>query len=140
MDASPKNFVQEFRSTILKRFVGQVALAVVLAEACLHFLNALLWFLILPAISGAMNGHSESVLFQTKPVVPWERLFASVLEFILAIIFVFYAHRWIRGSSSTPSEHPEVDSSQASHSAPEQEAPAYYNIAGERLSPTEQDK
>ena len=126
MDDSPKNFVHEFRSAILKKRVGQIALAIVLAEACI--LNSLLWYAVVPAIAWILQGHTESVMFRDHLVFPWERLFGSLLEFLLALIFVFYANRWIRGSAGKAEAETPVS----------EDEPDYYNIAGEPVSPTEQ--
>src|SRR5262249_59613953 len=79
MDDTPKHFMQELRSSILRKRAGQIAVAVVLAEACLRLLNALTWFLVIPAIANVLNGHSESVLFQTRRQIPIEQLLGSVL-------------------------------------------------------------
>jgi large-conductance mechanosensitive channel len=80
VDDTPKGFGLEFKSAILKKRVGQIALAVVLAEACIRFLSALTWFLVIPIISSLLEGHTESVLFSSKPVFPWQQLFGSCLE------------------------------------------------------------
>ena len=127
--------MHELRSAILKKRVGQIALAVVLAEACIRFLNSLIWFLVVPIIAWWLRGRTESVLFRDRLVFPWEQLFGSLLEFLLAIIFVFYVNRWIRGSLPKPST-PELHVSRPS---PQEEQQAYYNLAGQPLSPTEQD-
>jgi large-conductance mechanosensitive channel len=134
MDDTPIQFIQELRSGIWKKRAGQIALAVILAEACLRFLNALTWFLIIPAISAMLEGHTESVLFQSRHPFPWQSLFGNVLDFIVALVFVFYLNRWIRGK---PTEH--------SSGAPEQSiiptsgAPGTtYTIVGDSVSPTEQ--
>jgi large-conductance mechanosensitive channel len=112
IDDSPKEFAREFRSAVLKRRVGQIALAVVLAEACIRFLNSLIWFLLVPFIASLLQGHTESVLFRDKLVFPWEQLFGSLLEFILAIVFVFYANRWIQGSLAKPRVPEEAEASE----------------------------
>ena len=66
MDDTPGQFVQELRYSLLKKRAGQIALAVILAEACLRFLNALTWFLVVPIIAMVLKGHTESVLFETQ--------------------------------------------------------------------------
>ena len=96
MDDTPKQFIQELRSSLLKKRAGQIALAVILAEACLRFLNAVTWFLVVPTVAAVLRGHTESVLFETKNPFPWQQLFGSVLDFVLAVIFVFYLNRWIQ--------------------------------------------
>jgi large-conductance mechanosensitive channel len=137
MDDSPKEFGHEFKSAILKKRVGQIALAVVLAESCIRFLYALTWFLVVPTISSLVAGHSESVLFRTNTVFPWQQLFGSCLEFALAIIFVFYVNRWIRGTLPRPRvlQEPSV----LVPPVQEHDNVTYYGITGEPLSPTEQE-
>lgn len=134
MDDSPRAFGHEFKSAILRKRVGQIALAVVLAEGCIRFLYALTWFLVVPTISFLLNGHTESALFASKPVFPWQQLFGSCLEFALTIIFVFYVNRWIRGSLPKPQALDEHEESEP----PTQEEALYFNIAGEPLNPAEQ--
>lgn len=135
MDDSPQDFGHEFKSAILKKRVGQIALAVVLAEACIRFLNALTWFLVIPIISALLQGHTESVLFNSKPAFPWQQLFGSCLEFTFAIIFVFYVNRWIKGTLpksrlSKPMEDPDPLTNMQDRTS--------YSITGQPLSPTEQ--
>jgi large-conductance mechanosensitive channel len=138
MDDSPRGFAVEFKSAVLKKRVGQIALAVILAEGCIRFLNSLVWYLILPLISGLMNGHSESVLFRTKPTIPLEQLFGSTLEFAFVIIFVFYANRWIRNSVPKPVHRQAPVTSHETASEMEKEEPVYYHLTGEPLNPTEE--
>jgi large-conductance mechanosensitive channel len=97
MDDTPKAFFEELRSSILKKRVGQIALAVVLAEAVWHLVNSLTWYLIIPLIGKSLNGHTESVFFEapTRRPIPWENLFGSIMEFVLTVIVVFYLNRWI---------------------------------------------
>jgi large-conductance mechanosensitive channel len=135
MDDSPKEFAHELRSAILKKRVGQIALAVVLAEACIRFLSALIWFLIVPFVAWPLRGHTESVLFANKLVFPWEQLFGSLLEFILAIVFVFYVNRWIQGSLPKPT----IPGETHVRESPQEDEQVYYNLAGQPLSPTEQE-
>ncbi len=59
----------------------------------------------MPIISNVLKGHTESVLFKSQRTFPWDRLFASTLEIITAIIFVFYANRWMYGLNRP--RHPE---------------------------------
>ena len=100
MDENPKQFIEELRSAILRKRVGQIALAIVLAQAVIRFLNALVWYLLIPAISNILENHTESVLFKDRRSFPWEQLSGSMLEFIASIIFVFYANRWIHRRAS----------------------------------------
>lgn len=137
MDDSPKEFVEEFKSAILKKRVGQIALAVVLAEACIRFLNSIVWYVVIPLVALMLEGHTESVFFRNKPAVAWSQLFGSILEFSFAIIFVFYVNRWIRGSLPEPTPSPEVE---VPALLPQKEPEIYYNLAGQPLSPTEQDR
>jgi large-conductance mechanosensitive channel len=124
MDDSPRAFAQEFRFAILRKRVGQIALAVVFAEACIRFLNSLIWFLVVAIVASLLNGHTESVLFRDRLVFPWEQLFGSLLEFILAVVFVFYVNRWIRGSSPKPRS----EEANVSRPSLQEEQPVYYNL------------
>lgn len=98
MDETPKAFLEEFRSSILKKRVGQIALAVVLAEAVWRLVNSLTWYLIIPLIGKSFQGHTESVLFESATTHPitWENLFGSLMEFVLTLIIVFYLNRWVQ--------------------------------------------
>jgi large-conductance mechanosensitive channel len=96
-DESPKKFIEELKQSIFRRRVGQIALAIVLAEASIRYLNALIWFFIIPVISNILKGHTESVLFASQRTFPWDRLAASTLEIVAAVLFVFYANRWMYG-------------------------------------------
>jgi large-conductance mechanosensitive channel len=102
VDDTPKAFVEELRSSLLKKRVGQIALAVVLAQAVWRLINALTWDLIVPLIGKWLNGNTESVLFSSdssRPL-PWENLFGSLLEFVLLVIVVFYLNRWVQRKPS----------------------------------------
>jgi large-conductance mechanosensitive channel len=123
MDDTPRAFLEEFRSSILKKRVGQIALAVVLAEAVWRLLNAFTWFLIMPIIGGFIQWQNESVLFaRSRGPILWENLFGSLLEFLLTIILVFYANRWIHSKARSPEENAEPE----------------YSLVGERLDGTDQ--
>jgi large-conductance mechanosensitive channel len=145
MDDTPGHFVEELRSSLLKKRAGQIALAVILAEACLRFLNALTWFLIVPTVGALLKGHTESVLFQTRVAFPWRQLLGSVLDFGVALIFVFYLNRWIhRPPGETPltisvplsEPEPEVTPVKAQ---PDEPSEVLYNLVGERVSPEDDD-
>jgi large-conductance mechanosensitive channel len=133
MDDTPKGFLGELKSATLKKRVGQIALAVVLAEACIRFLNSLVWFLVLPIISSLLKGHTESVLFETKPTFPVERFFAAILEFGAAIIFVFYVNRWIHATPPEPTVCREQD-----RLVGDPDPEVYYNLTGDQLSSIDQ--
>jgi large-conductance mechanosensitive channel len=133
MDDTPKGFLGELKSATLKKRVGQIAMAVVLAEACIRFLNSLVWFLVLPIISSLLKGHTESVLFETKPTFPVERLLAAILEFGAAIIFVFYVNRWIHATPPEPTVSPE-QGRRIGDPDPE----VFYNLTGDQLSSMDQ--
>jgi len=109
MDETPKAFFEELRSSILKKRVGQIALAVVLAEAVWRLVSSLTWYLIIPLIGRSLNGHTESVLFEsaTRRPIPWENLFGSLMEFVLIVIVVFYLNRWIHRKPQPTAE--EID-------------------------------
>jgi hypothetical protein len=92
MDDSPRQFIDELKFAIIRRRVGQIALAVVLAEECIRFLSAIVWYLIIPAISTVLEGHTDSVIIPGPAAhrsFPWVQLLGSTLEFITAVIFVF---------------------------------------------------
>jgi large-conductance mechanosensitive channel len=97
MEDTPQSFVEEFRIAILRKRVGQIALAVVIAEALWRFLDSMVWLLMVPVIAKTFLTHSDSVLFNTaaQAPIPWERLIGSLLEFLLTLIVVFYLNRWI---------------------------------------------
>jgi len=99
MDDNPRQFIDELKFAIVRRRVGQIALAVVLAEECIRFLSALVWYLIIPTISNILEGHSDSVMFQSQQhrSLPWIQLLGATLEFVVAVIFVFYVNRWLYG-------------------------------------------
>ena len=143
MDDTPGHFVQELRSSLLRKRAGQIALAVILAQASLRFLNALTWYLIVPTVGKVLEGHTESVLFQTRTPFPWQPLFGSMLDFAVALIFVFYLNRWIHrapaedGIRVTAPDQlsepaPEIVPLQAQRETPEE---VLYNLVGERVSP-----
>lgn len=143
MDDTPGQFLQELRSSLLKKRAGQIALAVILAEACLRFLNALTWFLVVPIIAIVLKGHTESVLFetQTRAPFPWQPLLGSLLDFAIALIFVFYLNRWIHrapgeGKVLTTVEGPE-EPEMPPHSESTDEV--LYNLVGDRLDPEDDD-
>lgn len=110
MDDTPKAFLEELRSSILKKRVGQIALAVVLAEAVWRLVNSVTWYFIIPLIGKSLRGHTESVLFEktTTQPIPWESLFGSLLEFVLILIVVFYLNRWVQRKPA-PASRPDVD-------------------------------
>jgi large-conductance mechanosensitive channel len=141
MDDTPGHFVQELRFSLLRKRAGQIALAVILAQACLRFLNALTWYLIVPTVGKVLEGHTESVLFQTRTPFPWQPLFGSVLDFGVALIFVFYLNRWIHRAPGedrihmTARDEPELVPLQA---PPEGPSEALYNLVGERVSPDDE--
>jgi hypothetical protein len=56
-----------------------------------------------------LKGQTESVLFKSERTFPWDRLSASTLEIIAAIIFVFYANRWMYGLNR-PRQAEEIES------------------------------
>lgn len=131
MDDSPKAFFEELRASLLRKRVGQIALAVILAQAAWRLVIALTWNLIVPLIGKALHGNTESVLFaraNSNPF-PWENLFGSLLEFALTVIMVFYLNRWVHRRRA-----PEQNG-QPSLQAPEPE----YSLTGEELN-AEQDE
>jgi large-conductance mechanosensitive channel len=129
VDDSPKAFLEELRTSLLRKRVGQIALAVVLAQAAWRLVTALTWYLIIPVIGKALRGNTESVLLgrATANPFPWENLFGSLLEFGLVVIPVFYLNRWIRRR-----EKPDFKSEPPSEPEPEPEPE--YTLTGENLN------
>ena len=115
MDDTPKAFFEELRSSLLKKRVGQIALAVVLAEAAWRLVTSLTWYLIIPLIGRALRSNTESVIFEkaTTNPLPWESLFGSLLEFGLVVILVFYLNRWVQRKPS-PATTEDVDTESSS--------------------------
>jgi large-conductance mechanosensitive channel len=115
VDDTPKAFLEELRSSLLKRTVGQIALAVVLAEAFWRLVTSLTWYLIIPGIGKALRGNTESVFFKNSSAYPfpWEKLFGSLLEFGLVVILMFYLNRWVQrkpAPTAMQNIHPEYTS------------------------------
>jgi large-conductance mechanosensitive channel len=102
VDDTPKAFLEELRSSLLKKRVGQIALAVVLAQAVWRLVTALVWYAIIPVIGMSLRGNTESVVFTgaTTHPFPWDNLFGSLLEFALTVILVFYLNRWVERKPS----------------------------------------
>jgi large-conductance mechanosensitive channel len=111
MDDTPKGLLGELRSTVLKKRVGQIALAVVLAQAIWRIVSALTWYLIIPIIGKFLHGQTESVMFEAASSNPirWDTLFGSLLEFVLLVIVVLFLNRWIQGKSSRPGDEEPTD-------------------------------
>lgn len=107
MDETPKDFLEEIRTSILKKRVGQIALAVVIAEAIWRLVRALTWYLLIPIVGKILQGNTESVLLKnsTSQPFPWEYLGGSVTEFLFTVIVVFYLNRWIH--QKPPANEPE---------------------------------
>jgi len=97
MDDTPRQFLDELKFAIVRRRIGQIALAVVLAEESIRYLNTLVWYLIIPIIANVLQTHTESVLFQTRHSFNWDPLAGATIEFLTAIVFVFYVNRLIHG-------------------------------------------
>jgi large-conductance mechanosensitive channel len=106
VDDTPKGLLGELRSSVLKKRVGQIALAVVLAEAVWRLISALTWYLIIPTLAKFLHGQTESVLFETARSSPirWDTLFGSLLEFVLVVIVVIFLNRWIQRKPSAPKD------------------------------------
>jgi large-conductance mechanosensitive channel len=125
MDDTPKAFFEELRSSLLKKRVGQIALAVVLAEAAWRLVSSLTWYLIIPLIGRALRGNTESVIFEkaTTNPLPWESLFGSLFEFGLVVILVFYLNRWVqRKPTPATTEDVDTESSSTGEALPVEEA------------------
>jgi len=104
MSDTPRGLLGELRWSLLKRRVGQIALAVLLAEAVWSLIRSLTWYLFLPVLGRLLHGQTESVLFKQawQAPIPWDNLLASMLEFVLTVIVVIYANRWVE---RRPSRH-----------------------------------
>jgi large-conductance mechanosensitive channel len=101
MDETPKGLLREFRASVLKKRVGQIALAVLMAQAALQLITTVTWYLIIPVLAKFLRGQTESVLFEKSADSPirWDTLFGSVLIFLLVLILVLYLNRWIQRRS-----------------------------------------
>ena len=111
MDDTPRHFLEEFRVSIFKKRVGQIALAIVLAEAVWRLIRGLTWYLIMPVIARILNGNTESVLLKnygTNPI-QWDTLGGYLLEFVFTVIVVFYLNRWIHRKPQAAENSPEED-------------------------------
>jgi large-conductance mechanosensitive channel len=122
---SPKQFLDGLKLTIFRRRIGQIALAVILAESCIRYLNALVWFLIIPLISNVLETHTESVLFKNRRTLPlpWEQLIGNTIEFASALVFVYFANRWIYGLSRPRRDEPVTDAEAISSAVTSEDDP-----------------
>ena len=126
MDDTPKDFIEEFRAAILKKRVGQIAIAVVLAQAVWRLLNAFTWYLIMPIIARFLQGQTESALLPRSSGTPilWENFFGSLLEFLLTVIVAFYANRWIHAKPRHPENIVEAEYSSVGEPLDRRDEPA----------------
>jgi hypothetical protein len=111
---SPRQLIDGLKLTIFRRRIGQIALAVILAESCIRYLNALVWFLVIPVISNALESHTESVLFKNRRSFPWEQLTGNTIEFASALVFVYFANRWIYGLNQPRHDKPVTEAEEIS--------------------------
>src|SRR5581483_2170559 len=97
MDGSPSEFLHELRHALLRKRIGQIALAVLIAQEILRFIASIVWNLFLPLIGRFLAGQTESVLFErsTRNPIPWDALAGAVIELAFTVIVVFYLNRWI---------------------------------------------
>jgi|RhiMetdeSRZDD1v2_1073273.scaffolds.fasta_scaffold786343_2 large-conductance mechanosensitive channel len=113
MDNTPRQFFEEFRSSILKEKIGIIAMAIILAQAVLRLTYALSSFLVMPLIARVFFGHTHSVLFESPAPFPYEQLLGALVDFALAIVVVFYINRWVRGLPRKPdiedADAPEIE-------------------------------
>lgn len=109
LEESPREFFDGLKLTIFRRRIGQIALAVILAEACIRYLNALVWYVVIPAISNVLATHTESVLFENRRHLQWEQIAGNTLDFAVALIFVYFANRWIYNQSRPRRSEPGAD-------------------------------
>jgi|ERR1043165_5622069 large-conductance mechanosensitive channel len=122
MDDTPTAFLEEIRRSILRKRVGQIALAVVIAQAIWRLISALTWYLFIPTVARMLEGNTESVLFKSYSHVPfpWENLGGSIVEFAFTVIVIFYLNRWIH--QKAPAKGPEIEE---------------YTLVGEATSPAQ---
>jgi hypothetical protein len=66
MDDTPKHLLDELRTDLLGKRLGQIALAILLGEAALRFVNSLVWYLLIPIFGRALENHTASVLFEAR--------------------------------------------------------------------------
>ena len=96
LDDTPQAFLEEFRSAILKKRAGQIALAMILALAVWRLVYTIVYSLIVPVLVTVLFRHSESVLFDSRAYpIGYVQIFGGILEFLSMIIVVFYLNRWI---------------------------------------------
>ncbi len=95
MDDTPSAFFQELRDTVLRRSIGRIALAVLLALALLQLLNAIVVGAIFPILAYLFDPHHQSALFRDQLPIPRYVLGAYFMQFVLAVIVVFYGNRWL---------------------------------------------
>lgn len=108
-EPSPRELIDGLKLTIFRRRIGQIALAVVLAEACIRYLNTLVWYVVIPLVSNVLATHTESVLFENRRNFQWEAIIGNTLDFAAALIFVYFANRWIYNLSRPRRRKTELD-------------------------------
>lgn len=98
MNDTPRDLVAEFRRSVLKRRIGWIVIAIILAQAILRLVGGVTYYLIVPVLGRMFGGNSNSVLFKdpSNPL-PFPQLFGTLLEFGLTIIVVFYLNLWALG-------------------------------------------
>lgn len=97
-DETPNGFLREFRLSVIKRRIGWIAIAIILAQAVLRLSAGITYNLLIPAIAKFFGGNSSSVLYgvASNPF-PFAALFGTVLEFLLTMVIVFYLNLWALG-------------------------------------------
>jgi large-conductance mechanosensitive channel len=113
-DDTPKALWAELQSRIVRTSIGRIALAVVLAQAVLSFIRVLVWNLLMPIVANLLHHQSESVLFERYRNEPirWDYLFNSLLQLVLAVMFVLFVNRWIRPRPSTLNANGDISEEQ----------------------------
>jgi large-conductance mechanosensitive channel len=108
---TPKGLWNELQLSILRTIIGRIALAVVLAQAVLGFIRTLVWYLFMPIVAEFLHHQSESVLFEKYRDNPlrWDYVFSSLLQVVLAVVFVLFAKRWIRPKPARLSAEDELN-------------------------------
>jgi large-conductance mechanosensitive channel len=98
MNDTPGAFLAEFRRSVLKRRIGWIAIAIILAQAILRLMSGVTYYFIVPVLGRMFGGNSDSVLFKgTSDPLPFPKLFGTLLEFGLTIVVVFYLNLWALG-------------------------------------------
>ncbi len=146
-DATPQGFLKELTSAVWYRRAGQIALAVVLAQAALRLISGFVAYLLVPFVAGFVNSNSESVMFASKPPYRWDPFAYLVLDFIVALIIFFYVGRALQPNNVVEKRSDEAstpEGEQTHDAEPETSITegdgAAFTITGAPISPTEVER